>query len=173
MELKAFQRAALDTLTIYLQRARLTSNPEQAFLQTWRERTPDQPLPLYRTIAGLPGVPNVCLRLPTGGGKTLLASHTVAVVGRYFLERDYPVVLWMVPTNTIRVQTAEALKKPSHPYRTALDDAYNGRVSVFDMAEIGQIRPQDLRRLAKINCLVWDVISAQDCNSSRRGTCPA
>ena len=30
-----------------------------------------------------------------------------------------------------------------------------------------------LRRLAKINCLVWDVISAQDCNSSRRGTCPA
>ena len=30
-----------------------------------------------------------------------------------------------------------------------------------------------LWRLAKINCLVWDVISAQDCNSSRRGTCPA
>ena len=50
MELKAFQRAALDTLTIYLQRARLTSNPEQAFLQTWSERTPDQPLPPYRTI---------------------------------------------------------------------------------------------------------------------------
>ena len=32
---------------------------------------------------------------------------------------------------------------------------------------------QGIRRLAKINCLVWDVISAQDCNSSRRGTCPA
>ena len=36
MELKAFQHAALDTLTIYLQRARLTSNPEQAFLQLSR-----------------------------------------------------------------------------------------------------------------------------------------
>ena len=166
MELKAFQRAALDTLTIYLQRARLTSNPEQAFLQTWRERTPGQPLPPYRTIAGLPGVPNVCLRLPTGGGKTLLASHTVAVVGRYFLERDYPVVLWMVPTNTIRVQTAEALKKPSHPYRTALDDAYDGRVSVFDMAEIGQIRPQDLTE--RVTVIVTTIQSLRTSNTDGR-----
>ena len=166
MELKAFQRAALDTLTIYLQRARLTSNPEQAFLQTWRERTPDQPPPPYRTITGLPGVPNVCLRLPTGGGKTLLASHTVAVAGRYFLERDYPVVLWMVPTNTIRVQTAEALKKPSHPYRAALDAAYDGRVSVFDMAEIGQIRPQDLTE--RVTVIVTTIQSLRTSNTDGR-----
>ena len=166
MELKAFQRAALDTLTIYLQRARLTSNPEQAFLQTWRERTPDQTPPPYRTITGLPGVPNVCLRLPTGGGKTLLASHTVAVAGRYFLERDYPVVLWMVPTNTIRVQTAEALKKPSHPYRAALDAAYDGRVSVFDMAEIGQIRPQDLTE--RVTVIVTTIQSLRTSNTAGR-----
>ena len=166
MELKAFQRAALDTLTIYLQRARLTSNPEQAFLQTWRERTPDQKPPPYRTITGLPGVPNVCLRLPTGGGKTLLASHTVAVAGRYFLERDYPVVLWMVPTNTIRVQTAEALKKPSHPYRAALDAAYDGRVSVFDMAEIGQIRPQDLTE--RVTVIVTTIQSLRTSNTDGR-----
>ena len=166
MELKAFQCAALDTLTIYLQRARLTSNPEQAFLQTWRERTPDQTPPPYRTITGLPGVPNVCLRLPTGGGKTLLASHTVAVAGRYFLERDYPVVLWMVPTNTIRVQTAEALKKPSHPYRAALDAAYDGRVSVFDMAEIGQIRPQDLTE--RVTVIVTTIQSLRTSNTAGR-----
>ena len=166
MELKAFQCAALDTLTIYLQRARLTSNPEQAFLQTWRERTPHQTPPPYRTITGLPGVPNVCLRLPTGGGKTLLASHTVAVAGRYFLERDYPVVLWMVPTNTIRVQTAEALKKPSHPYRAALDAAYDGRVSVFDMAEIGQIRPQDLTE--RVTVIVTTIQSLRTSNTAGR-----
>jgi len=144
MELKAFQRAALDTLTAYLERARVIGNPEQAFVQSWRARMSDKSPPPYRTIAGLPGVPNVCLRLPTGGGKTLLAAHTVAVAGRHYLERDYPVVLWIVPTNTIRVQTAEALKKPSHPYRAALDEAFEGRVSVFDASEINQIRPQDL-----------------------------
>jgi len=143
MELKTFQRTALETLGAYLGRARM-GDPEHAFIQTLREREPDNNPPPYRTIKGLAGVPNVCLRLPTGGGKTLLAAHTVAVAGRCYLERDYPVVLWLVPTNTIRRQTAEALKKPAHPYRAAIDDAFDGRVSVFDIGEIAQIRPQDL-----------------------------
>lgn len=166
MELKPFQRAALDTITGYLQRARLTGNPEQAFSETWRARTPERTLPPYRTIAGLPGVPNVCLRLPTGGGKTLLAAHTVAIAGRHYLERDYPVVLWMVPTNTIRVQTAEALKKPGHPYRAGLDDAFDGRVSVFDMAEIAQIRPQDLTE--RVTVIVTTIQSLRTSNTDGR-----
>ena len=166
MELKPFQRAALDTLTTYLQRARVTGNPEQAFIETWCARTPDRTPPPYRTIAGLPGVPNVCLRLPTGGGKTLLAAHTVAVAGRHYLERDYPVVLWMVPTNTIRVQTAEALKKPDHPYRAALDDAFDGRVSVFDAAEIAQIRPQDLTE--RVTVIVITIQSLRTSNTDGR-----
>jgi len=144
MELKNFQRAALDTLAAYLECARMSGDDAQAFAQVLQQREPDKTPPPYRTITGLPGVPNVCLRLPTGAGKTLLAAHTVAVAGRHFLERDFPVVLWLVPTNTIRAQTAEALKKPSHPYRAALDDAFDGRVSVFDISEIAQIRPQDL-----------------------------
>ena len=166
MELKHFQRAALDTLTAYLQRARVLADPEQAFLQVWRERNPERTPPPYRTIAGLPGVPNVCLRLPTGGGKTLLAAHTVAVAGRHFLERDYPVVLWMVPTNTIRVQTAEALKKPAHPYRAALDEAFDGRVSVFDAAEIAQIRPQDLTE--RVTVIVITIQSLRTSNTDGR-----
>jgi type III restriction enzyme len=66
------------------------------------------------------------------------------------MERDYPVVLWLVPTNTIRKQTAEALKKPFHPYRAAIDKAYEGRVSVFDISEVAQIRPQDLTERVSI-----------------------
>lgn len=31
----------------------------------------------YQPVADLPGVPYACLRLPTGGGKTLLAAHSV------------------------------------------------------------------------------------------------
>lgn len=166
MELKRFQRTALDTLTTYLQRARVTANPEQTFAAVWQERNPGKTPPTYRTIAGLPGVPNVCLRLPTGGGKTLLAAHTVAVAGRHFLERDYPVVLWMVPTNTIRVQTAEALKKPGHPYRAALDEAFDGRVSVFDAADIAQIRPQDLTE--RVTVIVITIQSLRTSNTDGR-----
>lgn len=144
MVLKEFQRSALEALEAYLERARFLGDPEQAFFQTVREGQPDAPPPSYRHIQNLPDVPNVCLRLPTGGGKTLLAAYSIAVAGRAYLERDYPVVLWLVPSNTIRKQTAEALKKPAHPYRSAIDDAYGGRVSVFDISEIDQIRPQDL-----------------------------
>ena len=82
MELKAFQRTALQTLQAYLERARLTANPEQAFGETLRQREPERNPPPYRTIPKLPGVANVCLRLPTGGGKTLLAAHSIAVAGR-------------------------------------------------------------------------------------------
>lgn len=166
MKLKNFQQAALNTLTAYFERARISGDPEQAFLQILREREPNKTPPSYRTIAGLPGVPNVCLRLPTGAGKTLLAAHVVAKAGRHFLERDYPVVLWMVPTNTIRVQTAEALKKPSHPYRAALDEAYDGRVSVFDMAEIAQIRPQDLTE--RVTIIVTTIQSLRVSNPDGR-----
>lgn len=150
MELKDFQRTALKTLKDYLERARLTADPERAFSETVRQREPNRNIPPYRTLPGLPGVPNACLRLPTGGGKTLLAAHSIAVAGRAYLEKDYPVVLWLVPTNTIRKQTAEALKKPTHPYRAAIDAAFDGKVSVFDISEITQIRPQDLTEQVSI-----------------------
>ncbi len=166
MELKPFQHEALDTLRKYLERARVTGNPEQAFIETLRERQPDKNPPSYRVVPGLPGVPNICLRLPTGGGKTILAAHTVAVAGRAYLEKDYPVVLWLVPTNTIRKQTAEALKKPSHPYRAAIDEAFDGWVSVFDISEIGQIRPQDLTE--RVAVIVFTIQTLRVSNTEGR-----
>jgi type III restriction enzyme len=166
MELKDFQQSALDTLAAYLERARISNNPEQAFIQTLREQKPDENPPPYRTIQNLWGVPNVCFRLPTGGGKTLLAAYSIAVAGRSFLERDYPVVLWLVPTSTIRKQTAEALKKTSHPYRAAIDDAFDGRVSVFDISEIDQIRPQDL--IERVSVIVATIQSLRTSNPDGR-----
>lgn len=166
MKLKRFQEDAISVLTQYLERARLAGDPEQAFIEILREREPGNSPATYRTISGLVGVPNVCLRLPTGGGKTLLASHTVATASRHFLERDFPVVLWMVPTNTIRTQTAEALKKSSHPYRAALDEAFDSRVSVFDISEIAQIRPQDLTE--RVTVIVTTIQSLRTSNTEGR-----
>jgi type III restriction enzyme len=166
MELKSFQRTALDTLASFLERARTLANPEQAYIESWRNRESPQTPPPYRTMPGLPGVPNVCLRLPTGGGKTLLAAHTVAIAGRHYLEREYPVVLWMVPTTVIRMQTAEALKKSEHPYRAALDDAFDGRVTVFDASEVAQIRPQDLTD--RVTVIVITIQSLRTSNTDGR-----
>ncbi|MCF6430428.1 DEAD/DEAH box helicase family protein [Leisingera sp. MMG026] len=148
MNLKDYQKASLATLRRYLEEARI-SGPKSAYEQITSE--PELAKRLkgyaagYRPIKALPEVPYVCLRLPTGGGKTILAAHSITVAKDAWVEKDFPLVLWLVPTNTIRVQTAEALKNPRHPYRQVLDDAFEGRVRVFDISDFNQITPHDLR----------------------------
>ena len=148
MKLKQYQAETLAILRRFLEEARV-AGPGAAYGEI--TRGDEQAARLgryrgsYRPLAGLPDVPYVCLRLPTGGGKTILAAHTVAVARDAWIERDWPMALWLVPTKTIRRQTAEALKDPAHPYRQALDEAFDGRVRVFDIADFTHIRPHDLR----------------------------
>ena len=54
-------------------------------------------------------------------------------------------MLWLVPTNTIRAQTLETLKKPGNPNYETLRDAFDGRFRVFDIADFVQITPADLQ----------------------------
>ncbi len=143
IRLKNFQEDTLKTLKEYLEAVRLSGNPETAFLQV--VKPPDGRLPLYRKVPDLESVPYVCLRLPTGGGKTIVGAYAIRVAAQSYIEKDYPVVLWLVPSNSIRTQTAQALKNTAHPYRIALDEAFDGRVRVFEISEIENIRPQDLR----------------------------
>ncbi|MGO9420087.1 DEAD/DEAH box helicase [Roseiarcus sp.] len=148
MELKEFQKDTLKALADFLKDARV-EGPKAAYEKQLHD--PDRKRRLgrfasgYRPLQELPDTPYVCLRLPTGGGKTLLSAYSVSVARENWIERDYPLVLWLTPTNTIRLQTAEALKNTRHPYRQALDDKFEGRVRVFDIADFTAIRPQDLR----------------------------
>ncbi|QJT09416.1 DEAD/DEAH box helicase [Oceanidesulfovibrio marinus] len=143
-QLKTYQHEALKALETYLENARLSGDPKKAFEEFIAAHPTDTGQQSYLIRRGMDGVPYVCLRLPTGGGKTVLASHSIEVAARAYLEQEYPVVLWLVPTNTIREQTIEALKQNDHPYREAIDNAFDGRVSVFDIDEVTQIRPKDL-----------------------------
>ncbi|MBU0656776.1 MAG: DEAD/DEAH box helicase family protein [Gammaproteobacteria bacterium] len=140
-ELKNYQKETLQTLREFLEEARLMP-VEEAFTRA-QQRQNRQPLPYLHHTFG--NVPYVCLRLPTGGGKTVLASYTVGVAKRAYLEQDFPIVLWLVPTNTIREQTLEALQKPGHPYRAALEDEFGvDRLLVLDIGDVTRIRKQDI-----------------------------
>ena len=148
MQLKQYQTDTLDTLRRFFEQARI-AGPKAAYEAITTE--PEQAARVgryagaYVPLAKLPHVPYVCLRLPTGGGKTLLAAHSIAVARDTWVEKDYPLVVWLVPTDKIRQQTAEALKQPRHSYRRTLDEAFDGRVRVFDIADFTHIRPHDLR----------------------------
>ncbi len=153
MRLKTYQLDTLATLRRFLSDARVRG-AKSAYEAIVAE--PEQQRRLrgfgtsYTALNGLEEIPYVCLRLPTGGGKTLLAAHSVDIAREAWVERDYPLVLWLVPTTTIRQQTVDALKDPRHPYRATLDEAFSGRVRVFDIGDFDQILPHDL----KSNCCV-------------------
>ena len=139
LALKLYQRRALESLERFFEAARLVP-PADAFRQTVDSGLVEQ----YKPMPGLPALPYVCLRIPTGGGKTVMGAYIIQSAGRALLEREFPLVLWMVPTTQIKTQTLEAFRDPRHPYRQELDDAFDGRVAVFDVADFAQIRPADI-----------------------------
>ena len=93
--------------------------------------------------------PTVAIKVPTGGGKTIIAAHAVKVIAEC-QGRECPFIVWFAPSETIRRQTADALKKARHPYRQALNEAFKGNVQVFDLDEVFMITPSDIERNACI-----------------------
>jgi type III restriction enzyme len=80
-------------------------------------------------------VPDLVLKVPTGGGKTFLAVAGLSrIFGRY-LNRNTGFVLWIVPNEAIYSQTLRHLSDRQHPYRQALDRAGAGRVRIFEKAD--------------------------------------
>jgi type III restriction enzyme len=94
----------------------------------------NMPFSVRRDGVGQP-VPNVVLKVPTGGGKTYLAVNGVSrIMGRY-LGRNTGFVLWIVPNEAIYTQTFKTLKNRQHPYRQALDRAAAGRVRIMEKTD--------------------------------------
>ena len=133
--LKDYQSRVLDSLRDFFRIAAREQNPEPAFREitarTFGTATPYIPV----SVAGMkPQMPYVCLRVPTGGGKTLLACHATGLAMTDFMQAERAVILWLVPSNTILDQTADALRDPRHPYRRALELAC-GAVEVVTIEE--------------------------------------
>lgn len=80
-------------------------------------------------------VPNLVLKVPTGGGKTWLAVNAASrIMGRY-LDRNTGFVLWIVPNEAIYSQTLKHLRDRQHAYRQALDRAAAGRVRIMEKTD--------------------------------------
>ncbi len=135
LQLKGYQEKALDSLRKYLRACDSLMDADAAFYHVTRELW-DQGIPYHpiKEPSELADIPYVCLRLPTGGGKTLLACYAVAVANTEFLKREHSLVLWLVPSNAIKDQTLKALKDRDHAYRQALEGSV-GRVTVMDLTE--------------------------------------
>ena len=156
MELKEYQTRALDAFVRWreaLESARLKSEtaidalrgvgadipgdllnyPKSAWQQlagAGEVAHPELPY-VERTAAAGYAIPHLCFKVPTGGGKTLLAA---AALER--LNRPAGLVLWLVPSNAIYQQTKAALWNREHPYRQMLERASGGRVKMLEKDDL-------------------------------------
>lgn len=134
-ELKHYQSEALLKLRSYLRKAQ-NLGARTAFIDETNLHFREAPL------LG-PEIPYVCLRIPTGGGKTIMAAHAVGIASKEHLQAQNPMVLWLVPSTAILNQTLDALKNLEHPYREALSKDFGRNVSVMSLAEALSISRPD------------------------------
>ena len=91
----------------------------------------------------------VCFRIPTGGGKTVLAAHAVGAAAKDFLKSESPTILWLAPSGAIVSQTLKALKDREHPCRTALTAAFPG-VNCMSVSEALRASKADMDGAATV-----------------------
>ena len=158
-ELKEYQKKTLDTLSTYLKQARF-KGAENAYHEI-------KEMSAYNKIKNLENVPYVCLRLPTGGGKTYLAANSIPLVAHTYLETETPMVLWFCPTTTIKTQTIETLKNPRHPNREVLEKAFGGNVLVYDIEDYANVRAQDIEGKCCVFVSTFQTFKITDTNARR------
>jgi type III restriction enzyme len=168
MDFKEFQEDVLEKLDGYLDELKsqkersiqveqlIKANPKLKIpvpdfcLDTWTEIGNKGLLPKIRTNVpysprkdGLGNyVPNVTLKIPTGGGKTLLAASSVSKIFGRYLSSNTGMVLWIVPNEAIYTQTKKQLTNRQHAFRQMLDRAAAGRVKVLEKDD--QLKKQDI-----------------------------
>ena len=132
-----YQDDAINTLSAFLEKVSDLDSISAAWKQHWMERDLNVGFgtiqPYKNTV---PGVPYVCMKVPTGGGKTFMASRSIKPIFSFMPPEKPRVVIWLVPSDAILSQTIDALKSPTHDYRRQLDADFSGRVSVLTKDEL-------------------------------------
>ncbi|MCD6568289.1 MAG: DEAD/DEAH box helicase family protein [Dehalococcoidia bacterium] len=146
MELKEYQQKTLTQVRLYLEAlSEFREKSEHAVAFLGPDMAIDFPAKAWERV-GLGGyrsrknglgewLPNFCLKIPTGGGKTLLATKVIDLVQTTYLKRHTGLVLWVVPTTQIYRQTIKNLRDHDHPYRQHLDIASGGRTAILEKTD--------------------------------------
>lgn len=139
--LKIYQEQLLDDFAAFLARTRELKNPAQAFAESTLAHFGHALH--YHPLPGAESLPYVCLRVPTGGGKTRIAGQAIKRVNEAFLATEHSLILWLVPSDPIREQTLRALKTKGELLHQDMRDLF-GAVHVLDINEALYLQPATL-----------------------------
>ncbi len=152
MELKNYQRRVINETRTFLDLSVLEQSRgnKHASTDAWDEARKSLPLRgTYREHKNGLGidVPTFCIKVPTGGGKTLLATQFLGLVHQTVLKsrNGTGLALWVVPSDQIYKDTLKALRNRGHFYRESLEFAVSRRIEVWEKHEITRLTPGQLR----------------------------
>ncbi len=136
MQLKKYQKNTLETLENFLVELK-KAGLKYAFMGITEKP--------YQTEA-FGNTPFVCIKIPTGGGKTLVGCHAVEKIMSKALQNkmDRGIVLWFTPSEAIKTQTLKKFKDRKDAHRKVLDEAYDNHIRVFSNEEALSIRKSDV-----------------------------
>lgn len=137
MELKGFQKSVLSDLKRFLTLLTEEENIRKAYQKLWEEKgvpISESGMPSYNMT--IQGVPQVCLKVPTGGGKTFLAANSILPIFEAMPHVHPKSVVWLVPSDAILRQTVRTLSDSEHPYRQRIDADFGGRVEVYTKEQL-------------------------------------
>lgn len=154
MELNNYQKQVMRDLSAYLNCVNESSNLPSAWRKYWFDKDVAVGLggvPRYND--SIEAVPHICMKVPTGGGKTFMACASVKRIFNALPTGKPQVVVWLVPSDSILSQTIRTLSDVNHPYRQRLDQDFAGRVGVYtkEMLLNGQnFSPDTVREMLTI-----------------------
>lgn len=132
MELKNYQKKVMDNLTSYMNCLNRCNNVISGWREYWFRQDINvgfDGVPGYNNV--IKGVPHVCMKVPTGGGKTFMGCASIKKMFDAMPQNKMKVVVWLVPTDSILTQTIKTLSDVNHPYRQRLDSDFSGRVGIY------------------------------------------
>lgn len=160
MVLKDYQKSVLVDLKRFLDLLTEKQNIASAYTTLWEEKGVEvgfNGMPYYNST--IKGVPQVCLKVPTGGGKTFLAANAIKPIFDSMPHIHPKAVVWLVPSDTILKQTYNAINNREHDYRQRIDVDFSSRVEVYTKEQLlnGQnFNPSKVQEQLSIFVLSYD-----------------
>ena len=165
MELKAYQQRVIDDLNSFLGYLEQGESIRDSFRSYWDDRGATK-MEGYKN--NVPGVPHVCVKVPTAGGKTFLAANALKPIMDVVTPEAFGqprVVIWLVPSLTILEQTERNFSDPQHPYRQRLNTHFKGRVELYSKKALLQgagFSPDTIRGQLSLIFLSFDSLRARN-----------
>ncbi len=158
MELNKYQKRAMRNLSDYLDCLN-QYDISTAWTEYWKLQdiaVGFGGVPAYKDE--IKGVPHICFKVPTGGGKTFMACSSLKPIFDKMPLDKPKVVVWLAPSDAIIEQTIKTLSNVEHAYRQRIDRDFSGKVGVYTKEQLlnGQnFSPDTVREMLTICVLSY------------------